>query len=644
MATVYSKTDNYGLNLYGDNDPADLRDGYNGSMRTIDTTLEKHLNRIEAVESRETHDEEVVKALLGDNTVDSATASKAKWDKSISDAAAATAAATAAASKADNNTAILAALGANTAANAAAAKTKWDKAGADALTAIGKADNNKTILTALGAGSTADATAQKTKLDNTAAKVDELANVRVDSKLSSHFIIHAHRGSYRFPENTMEGIMWAVRHGYVPEIDVQLTSDGVPVILHDTSTARTMTGTAANVSSITYKDFMSREVKAKVHGGSTGRPVSMEQVLQAVGDSPVDFEIKSLNNATTDAMLELLRKYGATAIHELTSFSWEQCVRAVQGGAKYVSFTWDVAAMPHSWTDMKNAGIFCGNPREDKLTSTMVSAAHSAGVKINPWLINDPVAYERVTALGVDGVTSNWPDYASGQLERNFTPFSTGQNVFMRPNYSPAGGAVSQEISEEVRAKSSYLAPGGLFQLGDADAQMLVELVECGTVTLPVSIDLEGFESRVQIGENGDTKNIAVIAVKESTPIGQFNDVATAGQVGIIAGVRRSGATFGGFYQDNVTTVAFDNTAPVTPSVPNDKAIGVHASFVLDRDHARIIWAYSNGQSGDVTTGNNKGVTLPDTDKYRLFVRLNRNFKSAWKIRVRPTDGFLYES
>jgi glycerophosphoryl diester phosphodiesterase len=630
MTTVYTKTDNYGLNLYGDNDPADLRDGYNGSMRTIDDTLEKHLNRIEGVEARETHDEEVMKALLGDNTVDNATAAKTKWDKSSADAAAA-------ASKADNNTAMLSALGADSIVNAAGQKTKWDRA-------VDTANNNTQALTALGSSTPDTAAANKTKWDNAATQVGELANARVDSKLSSHFIIHAHRGSYRFPENTMEGIMWAVRHGYVPEIDVQLTSDGVPVILHDTSTARTMTGPATNVSSITYKDFMSREVKAKVHGGNTGKPVSMEQVLQAVGDSPVDFEIKSLTNDTTDAMLELLRKYNATAIHELTSFSWEQCVRAVQGGVKYVSYTWDVDAMPHSWIDMKNNGIFCGNPREDKLTSTMVAQAHNAGVKINPWLINDPVAYDRVTALGVDGITSNWPDYASGQLERNFTPFSTGQNVFMRPNYSPQGGAVSQEVSEDVRRKSSYLAPDGLFQLGDADAQMLVEMVECGTVTLPVSIDLEGFESRVQIGENGETKNIAVIAVKESTAIGQFNDVATAGQVGIIAGVRRNGATFGGFYQDGTETVAFDNTSAVSPSVPNDKAVGVHASFVLDRDHARIIWAYSNGQSGDVTTGNNKGVTLPDTDKYRLFIRLARNFKSAWKIRVRPSDGYLYES
>lgn len=170
MSTVYDKTDNYALNLYGDADPADLRDGYNGSMRTIDTTLETHLNRIEAVESRETHDEEVAKALLGSNTVDNAAASKAKWDKAGTDA-------TAAAGKADNNSAILAALGADTAAHATDAKTRWDKTGVDATTAIGKADSNKTILTALGADTTAHATANKTKWDKNTTDITALSTL-----------------------------------------------------------------------------------------------------------------------------------------------------------------------------------------------------------------------------------------------------------------------------------------------------------------------------------------------------------------------------------------------------------------------------------------------------------------------------------
>ena len=168
MATVYTKTDNYGLNLYGDNDPADLRDGYNGSMRTIDTTMGTHLNRIEGVEAREIHDEEVMKALLVDNTVDNATAAKTKWDKAATDV-------TAAAHKADNNSTILAALGADTTAHATTNKSKWDKAGADATTAISKADANTEILTALGADTVEHATAAKNEWNKNTTDIAALS-------------------------------------------------------------------------------------------------------------------------------------------------------------------------------------------------------------------------------------------------------------------------------------------------------------------------------------------------------------------------------------------------------------------------------------------------------------------------------------
>lgn len=509
-------------------------------------------------------------------------------------------------------------------------------------------DNSEQSLTALGAGTPETATQLKNKVQANSAAIQDLDSTTsktVDSSLDSHLIVHAHRGSYRFPENTMPGILWAVEHGYVPEIDVQLTSDGVPVILHDTSTARTMSGTAANVSTITYADFMARTVKAKVHGGTTGKPVSMEQVLQAVGNRPVDFEIKSLTNATTDAMIALLKKYNVMHVHELTSFSWDQCVRAVQAGVKYVSYTWDSGTQPHTWAEMKNAGIFCGNPSMANTSRSMVTAAHDAGVKINSWLINDPVAYDLVKGYGVDGITSNWPDYATNQIDRNLTPFSTGQNTFMRPTYyRPVTGGEYIEVSEADRAKSSYLGPDGFFQLGDADGQIVTELVEAGRVSLPVSIDIDGFQSRVQIGDSNSVQNVAVIAAKESSLIEPWRDGKKAGQVGIIAGVRRNGATFGGFYRDDQETVPFDNTDAVTPCVGPNDAVALHASFVLDRDHARIIWAYSNGQNGDVISGGNKSIQLPDRDDYRLFLRVNRNFKSQWKIRIRPADGFLYES
>ena len=161
--TTYSKTDNYALNLYGDTDPADLRDGYNGSMHILDTTLETHLTRIEGVESRETHNEEVAEALLGDNTVDAATTSKNKWDNAATDAT-------------DSMTA-LTALGTETTEKAATAKAKWDKASADAATAITdaatattKATANTDALSALGTETAAKAATAKTKWDRASAE------------------------------------------------------------------------------------------------------------------------------------------------------------------------------------------------------------------------------------------------------------------------------------------------------------------------------------------------------------------------------------------------------------------------------------------------------------------------------------------
>lgn len=171
MATVYTKTDNYGLNLYGDNDPADLRDGYNGSMRTIDTTMESHLNRIESVESRETHDEAVMKALIGDNTVDKATFKQVKWDKASTDSTA--------------NGAALTALGTETADKAGVSKVKWDKASTDAT-------GGMQALTALGAETATKATALKNTIDTNTTDIEEVkTDYATKQYVNSTFLRHA---------------------------------------------------------------------------------------------------------------------------------------------------------------------------------------------------------------------------------------------------------------------------------------------------------------------------------------------------------------------------------------------------------------------------------------------------------------------
>lgn len=121
MNTVYDKTDNYSLNLYGDEDPADLRDGYNGSMHTIDETLKNHLDRIDGV---------------------SATVAKTIVEQDAKIAV---------------NTGILAGFGATDAAAAEAKRTQWD----DAVT---QAASSLRLLNDMSVSDTDSATAFKTRV------------------------------------------------------------------------------------------------------------------------------------------------------------------------------------------------------------------------------------------------------------------------------------------------------------------------------------------------------------------------------------------------------------------------------------------------------------------------------------------------
>lgn len=168
----YDRTQHLLLPLYTDSTPMDLRDGYNESMRMID----RKTTQIETlIRERNDQTEQTVKALLGDNTTDSAYAARDKWNKAGTDAIEAMDAATTATQKADTNTAILSALGADTTANATASKTEWDKAGADATTAISKADSNTEILTALGADTVEHATAAKNEWNKNTSDIAALS-------------------------------------------------------------------------------------------------------------------------------------------------------------------------------------------------------------------------------------------------------------------------------------------------------------------------------------------------------------------------------------------------------------------------------------------------------------------------------------
>ena len=102
----------------------------------------------------------------------------------------------------------------------------------------------------------------------------------IDNK-SGHVLIVAHRGDWRnFPENSLEAIQSAIDMGIdVVEIDVTLTKDSIPVLMHDNSIERTTTG-KGKVSNLTYAQLKNFKLRDGL-GRPTDIPIpTMEEAMK----------------------------------------------------------------------------------------------------------------------------------------------------------------------------------------------------------------------------------------------------------------------------------------------------------------------------------------------------------------------------
>ena len=106
---------------------------------------------------------------------------------------------------------------------------------------------------------------------------------------------YAHRGLHTrdqaIPENSLSAFIKAASEGYAIELDVQLTSDGVPVVFHDESLKR-MTGDRRYLRDLTLEKIK------QLHLGETMDEIpTLFEVLTAVhGRVPILVELKPLKN------------------------------------------------------------------------------------------------------------------------------------------------------------------------------------------------------------------------------------------------------------------------------------------------------------------------------------------------------------
>lgn len=225
--------------------------------------------------------------------------------------------------------------------------------------------------------------------------------------------ITAHRGdSGNAPENTLPAVEKAMESAadYI-EIDVQETIDGVVVLMHDSTLART-TGEKSSVSSLRYEQLQRLDAGKWFGLEFKGTPVpTLEEVLELCkGKCRLNIEIKG-NKKTPDLeqhVVDLIHKYDFTRQCVVTSVYKSSLIKIKKFDPKIMTGYILSSAYGRYYLD-KDIDFL--SMRSTLVTERVVRLAHTYGKEVYVWTVNKKQEAIWLSQLGVDNIITDRPTY-----------------------------------------------------------------------------------------------------------------------------------------------------------------------------------------------------------------------------------------
>ena len=225
----------------------------------------------------------------------------------------------------------------------------------------------------------------------------------------------AHRGASAYePEHTFAAYDAALRMGAdVLEVDVRLTADGVPVVLHDATLART-TGDPRAISTVTARQIDALETEA--------RPLRLADVLERYEDGTrYLLDLKEPRGEVASAVIEAVLGAGLFRRVQIQAFS-RRGLRRVRAAHGLVSIAqlyvprFPAAAIRRDLGRVERLADSIG-PHAAGVDAALVAAAHRRGLRVQPYTVNDRAEIAWLSALGVDAIITDAPDLMRAPIE-----------------------------------------------------------------------------------------------------------------------------------------------------------------------------------------------------------------------------------
>jgi glycerophosphoryl diester phosphodiesterase len=248
-----------------------------------------------------------------------------------------------------------------------------------------------------------------------------------------------HRGASGYaPEHTFPAYDLALEMDadYI-EQDLQLTKDGVLVVLHDETLDRTARGPEENctgsvidktleqIKTCEVGTWFNEENPEYAREEYVGLEIpTLEEVFQRYG-SGVDYYIETKNPEEAPGMeeelLRLMGEYGlkGPAAEQrqvlIQSFSPDS-LRKIHASDPslplirlYEEEEEDSETIGEDLDEARTYAVGIG-PSKDDVDRSLVSEAHARSLDVHPYTVNEEQEMEELISLGVDGMFTNFPD------------------------------------------------------------------------------------------------------------------------------------------------------------------------------------------------------------------------------------------
>lgn len=235
-------------------------------------------------------------------------------------------------------------------------------------------------------------------------------------------LIVAHRGySTRAPENTMAAYQLAVESGTeMIEADVNITRDGVPVMIHDWHLRRTANVQAA-VHDLSLSELRKLDVGSWFGENFAGTKIpTTEELLQFAKDSGIlmCFEIKGDNPKRSiqiaESVLDLFERYDAFEWSFMSSY-WHEALAVVKNKAPQLLLAPERLPdnvepdIPEAIRQAKDLNAEVLQIHYDYLYEDVLSSLRRESIALWAWPTTSEEAIVKAIKAGADGIMGDDP-------------------------------------------------------------------------------------------------------------------------------------------------------------------------------------------------------------------------------------------